>query len=45
MNFLKKFNNRKQIKKKFSNLFKNGKKNLIKKNIINPNYEWLQKKN
>jgi len=34
MNFLKKFNIRKKIKKKFSNLFKNGKKNLIKKNII-----------
>ena len=34
MNFLKKFNIRRQIKKKFSNLFKNSKKNLIKKNII-----------
>jgi len=45
MNFLKKFKIRRQIKKKFSNLFKNSKKNLIKKNIINTNYEWFQKKN
>ncbi len=34
MNFLKKLNTRKKIKKNFLNLFKNGKKNLNSKNII-----------